>query len=94
MGRMTVVAALLLTLGGPSGIQTQCIGRMQQPDGPSTKKKARRSMQTVNGLLVTDADVTGTYVAEMGLRRARSEPRTPRLRRSRLSAMRALIRSG
>ena len=124
MGRMTVVAALLLTLAGPSGIQSptpeslaytapagwrprppasamrvaefiipraqgdaedgevivyyfgtgagtvdanidRWIGQMQQPDGSSTKEKARRSVQTVNGLTVTGVDVTGTYVAEM-----------------------------
>jgi hypothetical protein len=41
------------------------IGQMQQPDGSSTKDKARRSTQTVNGLHVTTVDVTGTYVAEM-----------------------------
>ena len=41
------------------------IGQMQQPDGSSTKDKARRSTQTVNGSHVTMVDVTGTYVAEM-----------------------------
>ena len=123
MGRMTVVAALLLTLAGPFGIQSakpgslaytapaawsaraasssmrvaefviprangdaedgelivyyfgtgagtadanidRWIGQMQQPDGSSTKEKARRSTQTVNGLIVTEVDVSGTYVAE------------------------------
>lgn len=41
------------------------IGQMQQPDRSSTKEKAQRSTQTVNGLQVTTVDVTGTYVAEM-----------------------------
>ena len=41
------------------------IGQMQQPDGSSTKAKAKRSTQTVNGLTVTMVDVSGTYVAEM-----------------------------
>jgi hypothetical protein len=41
------------------------ISQMQQPDGSSTKDKAKRSSQTVNGLKVTTVDVGGTYVAEM-----------------------------
>jgi hypothetical protein len=41
------------------------IGQIQQPDGSSTKEKALRSTQTVNGLTVTTVDVAGTYVAEM-----------------------------
>jgi len=41
------------------------IGQIQQPDGSSTKAKARRSTQSVNGLAVTTVDATGTYVAEM-----------------------------
>lgn len=41
------------------------IGQMQQPDGSSTKKNARRSTETVNGLHVTTVDAAGTYVAEM-----------------------------
>jgi len=41
------------------------IGQIQQPDGSSTKDKARRSSQTVNGMTVTTVDATGTYVAEM-----------------------------
>lgn len=40
------------------------IGQIQQPDGSSTKEKARRSSQTVNGLAVTMVDASGTYVAE------------------------------
>jgi hypothetical protein len=40
------------------------IGQIQQPDGSSTKERARRSMQTVNGLPLTTVDVAGTYVAE------------------------------
>jgi hypothetical protein len=41
------------------------IGQIQQPDGSSTKDKARRSTQTVNGLQITMVDASGTYVAEM-----------------------------
>jgi hypothetical protein len=41
------------------------IGQIQQPDGSSTKDKARRSIQSVNGLQVTMVDASGTYVAEM-----------------------------
>ena len=41
------------------------IGQIQQSDGSSTKDKARRSSQTVNGLTVTTVDATGTYTAEM-----------------------------
>jgi hypothetical protein len=126
MGRMTTLAiAFLLTLSGPSGIQTAAapgaltytappawrtrpaassmrvaefviprvqgdaedgelivyyfgtsagtvdanidrwVGQIQQPDGSSTKDKAQRSSQTVNGLKVTRVDAAGTYVAEM-----------------------------
>ena len=41
------------------------IGQMQQPDGSSSKDKARRETRTVNGLKVSSVDVSGTYVAEM-----------------------------
>jgi hypothetical protein len=41
------------------------LGQIRQPDGSSTKDKARRSSQTVNGLRVTLVDVAGTYVAEV-----------------------------
>jgi hypothetical protein len=41
------------------------ISQMQQPDGSSTKDKARRSTRTVNGLHLTAVDADGTYVAEM-----------------------------
>jgi hypothetical protein len=41
------------------------IGQIQQPDGSSTKDKAKRTSQTVNGLTVTLVDASGTYVAEM-----------------------------
>lgn len=41
------------------------IGQIQQPDGSSTKERARRSTQTVNGLQVTTVDAAGTYVAEL-----------------------------
>lgn len=41
------------------------IGQMQQPDGSSSKDKAKTDTMTVNGLKVTTVDVTGTYNAEM-----------------------------
>jgi hypothetical protein len=41
------------------------IGQVQQPDGSSSRDKARRESQTINGLKVTTVDVSGTYVAEM-----------------------------
>ena len=41
------------------------ISQIQQPDGSPTKDKAKRSNQTVNGLVVTMVDASGTYVAEM-----------------------------
>jgi hypothetical protein len=41
------------------------IGQIQQPDGSSTKDKAKRTTQTINGLAVTLVDASGTYVAEM-----------------------------
>ena len=41
------------------------IGQIQQPDASSTRDKAKRSSQTVNGLRVTMVDVEGTYVAEV-----------------------------
>jgi hypothetical protein len=41
------------------------ISQMQQPDGSSSKDKAKTETTTVNGLKVTMVDVTGTYTAEM-----------------------------
>jgi hypothetical protein len=41
------------------------VGQMQQPDGASSKDKARTETATVNGLRVTLVDVTGTYTAQM-----------------------------
>ena len=41
------------------------IAQMQQPDGSSSKDKAKTETMTVNGLKVTSVDVTGTYTAEM-----------------------------
>src|SRR5213592_2265010 len=41
------------------------ISQIQQPDGSSTKDKAKRATQTVNGLTVTTVDASGIYVAEM-----------------------------
>src|SRR6266480_5494479 len=41
------------------------IGQMQQPDGSSSKDKAKTETLTVNGLKVTTVDVNGTYSAQM-----------------------------
>jgi hypothetical protein len=41
------------------------ISQIQQPDGSSSKEKAKTETMTVNGLKVTMVDVTGTYTAEM-----------------------------
>ncbi len=41
------------------------ISQMQQPDGSSSKDKAKSESMTINGLKVTTVDVTGTYTAEM-----------------------------
>ncbi len=41
------------------------IAQMQQPDGSSSKDKAKSETTTINGLKVTTVDVTGTYTAEM-----------------------------
>jgi hypothetical protein len=41
------------------------IGQMQQPDGSSSRERAKTEVMTVNGLKVTLLDVTGTYNAEM-----------------------------
>jgi hypothetical protein len=41
------------------------IGQMQQPDGSSSKDKAKTENLTVNGLKVTTVDVSGTFTAEM-----------------------------
>ena len=41
------------------------VGQMQQPDGSSSKDKAKTENITVNGLKVTTVDLTGTYTAEM-----------------------------
>ena len=41
------------------------ISQIQQPDGSSSKDKAKTETTTVNGLKVTTVDVTGTYTAEI-----------------------------
>jgi hypothetical protein len=40
-------------------------GQMVEPDGSSSKDKAKTETLTVNGLKVTTLDVIGTYTAEM-----------------------------
>jgi hypothetical protein len=41
------------------------ISQIQQPDGSSSKDKAKTETATINGLKVTTVDVAGTYTAEM-----------------------------
>jgi hypothetical protein len=41
------------------------ISQIEQPDGSSSKDKAKTETTTVNGLNLTTVDVTGTYTAEM-----------------------------
>ena len=41
------------------------IAQMQQTDGSPSGSKAKRGVQTVNGLKVSTVDLTGTYVAEV-----------------------------
>ncbi|HBB96939.1 MAG TPA: hypothetical protein DC054_16295 [Blastocatellia bacterium] len=54
------------TQGGTSQANIdRWISQMQQPDGSSSKDKAKTETITVNGLKVATVDVTGTYTAEM-----------------------------
>jgi hypothetical protein len=41
------------------------IGQIEQPDGSSSKDKAKTESMVVNGLKVTTVDVSGTFTAEM-----------------------------
>jgi hypothetical protein len=41
------------------------IGQITQPDGSSSKEKAKTSKRTVAGLSITVVDITGTYQALM-----------------------------
>jgi hypothetical protein len=41
------------------------VGQMQQPDGSSSKDKAKTENLTINGLKITTVDVSGTYTAAM-----------------------------
>jgi hypothetical protein len=41
------------------------ISQIQQPDGSSSKDKAKTETTTINGLKVTTVDVGGTYTAKM-----------------------------
>jgi hypothetical protein len=41
------------------------IAQMQQPDGSSSKDKAKTETTTVNGLTLTSVDVSGSYTADM-----------------------------
>ena len=41
------------------------VNQMQQPDGGSSKDRAKQNTQTINGLKVETVDISGTYTAEM-----------------------------
>ena len=41
------------------------LNQMQQPDGGSSKDRAKQNTQTINGLKVETVDISGTYTAEM-----------------------------
>ncbi len=60
------------------------ISQMQQPDGSSSKDRAKTETSTVNGLKVTSVDVAGTYTAEMA-------PGTPSQRHDDSYRMRAAV---
>ena len=60
------------------------ISQIQQPDGSSSKDKAKTETSTVNGLKVTSVDVAGTYTAEMA-------PGTPGQRNDANYRMRAAV---
>lgn len=51
--------------GTPQANIDRWIAQMQQPDGSSSKDKAKTETTTINGLKVTTVDVSGTYTAEM-----------------------------
>jgi len=51
--------------GSPQANIDRWISQMQQPDGSSSKDKAKTDTMTVNGLKLSTVDVTGTYTAEM-----------------------------
>ena len=51
--------------GDPQANIDRWITQMQQPDGSSSKDKAKIETMAVNGLPITTVDVTGTYTAEM-----------------------------
>jgi len=62
-------ALVLYYFGERQGGTTQAnidrwVGQMQQPDGGSSKDKAKSETLTINGLKVTTVDVAGSYVAE------------------------------
>ena len=60
------------------------ISQVQQPDGSSSKDKAKTETSTVNSLKVTTVDVSGTYTAEMA-------PSTPSQRNDANYRLRAAV---
>jgi hypothetical protein len=63
-------ALVIYFFGATQGGSTQAnidrwISQIQQPDGSSSKDKAKSETTTINGLKVTTVDVAGTYTAEM-----------------------------
>ena len=63
-------ALVVYFFGATQGGTTQAnidrwVSQIQQPDGSSSKDKAKTETTTINGLKVTMVDVAGTYTAEM-----------------------------
>ena len=62
-------AQLILYYFGGSGGSVDAnlqrwVGQMQQPDGQPSSAVAKKETRTVNGLMLTLLDVSGTYIAE------------------------------
>jgi hypothetical protein len=64
--------------GSPEANVDRWIGQFEQPDGSSTRDRAKRSESTAGDLKVTRVDITGTYVAAVrpGATERRNEPDT------------------
>lgn len=50
--------------GGREANLTRWAGQFEQPDGSDSSKHSKSSDRTVNGLAVTDVELSGIYVAE------------------------------
>lgn len=50
--------------GGREANLSRWAGQFEQPDGSASIKQMKSAERTVNGLVVTDVELSGTYVAE------------------------------